>query len=362
LDIVKAVLNFCPDATLRPDMYGLTPIDWLWLCHVVDWNFDDGADSPIPDFHVERFATWADRPNHDAQVYRTMSRRRNLGGSSFLKWFQNAEAALLTHCLDLETSTATNEQPAPKDGLFQRCRHDYLLRFLMERLQLLLPVAADLVVQQQLCDGSCYAETNVQWQRHSTVYHAACFVRCPSALLYGAKLIIMSNSDSLSTSPPMNKIDHDEQDGNATSKIHQQDQLWGRHPLHYAACRLDYTANLPVRPSLSYRGGIRTHYEPSPIHTMLQCFPQAASEIDFEGRLPIHIVIDTMYRTRARNEIVSDEIENQLLQCLLQANPKSIEQKDGRTKLYPWQQAAVGDYANLNTIFILLRMQPTLLC
>jgi len=48
------------------------------------------------------------------------------------------------------------------------------------------------------------------------------------------------------------------------------------------------------------------------------------------------------------------------VKVIFQANSKAIEQKDIVQKLYPFMVAAVGEKADLDTIYELLRAAPSL--
>lgn len=407
LDIIKVILNHYSNSTLIPDMYGLTPIDWLWLCHVVDWNYniEEDSDSPIPDYHYDFTTTRNNntnttypiiidsnntrQQNHHVQSHRMLSRRRNLGGSLFQNWFQNAETSLLSetqgmtelccneYCDDdvnLKNSEHDNIITNVSTLLLRRHRHrqreKYLYQFFLQRLRLILPIAGEYYMRK---DNKKFDNTTSyykQWIHNSTVIHAACLIRCPMAVLHAAKLITIDDliQHKSKIDEHIDCEDHQDQFNNV---LHHRDMLYGRYPLHYATYHFkDYIAHYPIRPSLSHRGGIMTHYEPSPIYTIIQCCPIAASCYDYDSRLPIHILIDTINNSRREKNAMSHDddddddeaVESQkIIQCLLDANPNSLEQRDGKTKLYLWQQAAIGDSANLNTIYILLRMQPTLL-
>jgi hypothetical protein len=53
--------------------------------------------------------------------------------------------------------------------------------------------------------------------------------------------------------------------------------------------------------------------------------------------------------------------EDEVLSVLVTTCPDSLERSDGKTGLLPFQLAAVGPGARLNTIFVLLRQLPSLL-
>ena len=148
----------------------------------------------------------------------------------------------------------------------------------------------------------------------------------------------------------------------------------GRYPLHYAAGRVGYVATFPVGISC----GVQVLRETSPIHDILPLFPEACRATDGAGQLPLHITIDAFKKNRAATELSppatqqqasprsaaacdADETEeDKVLQLLLSHYPAALNQRDGKTKLFPWQQAAVGSGARLTTMYQLLRANPTL--
>jgi hypothetical protein len=56
-----------------------------------------------------------------------------------------------------------------------------------------------------------------------------------------------------------------------------------------------------------------------------------------------------------------DTTEGEVLSALVTTYPDSLEQTDCKTGLLPFQLAAVGPGARLDTIYVLLRQLPSLL-
>jgi hypothetical protein len=101
------------------------------------------------------------------------------------------------------------------------------------------------------------------------------------------------------------------------------------------------------------------------MEAVLPPFPQACWVADFHGQLPLHIVIDAAKRYR-HDMVASSGAEDELVpeiravELLLSHCPSALGKRDGKTKLFPWQQAAVDKYASLEVIYYLLRREPTL--
>jgi hypothetical protein len=113
------------------------------------------------------------------------------------------------------------------------------------------------------------------------------------------------------------------------------------------------------------------HENVTPVQVVAPLYPEACAQRDAYGQLPLHIVIDTYkqyrvdsYKRLCRREPpwmestvkssdqepfdVDDirrynEEEDTVIQLLIQLHPPSIHMRDGRTMLYPYQQAAVHD-------------------
>ena len=116
--------------------------------------------------------------------------------------------------------------------------------------------------------------------------------------------------------------------------------------------------------------------EMSPTKLVLSWFPQACQVRDAYGQLPLHIAIDASKETRRRQEL--DESNSMMwefqqdsfdvgnnsdddVDLLLFHYPDGLEEVDGITNLFPFMQAAEGSGASVNTIYSLLRRNPTLL-
>jgi hypothetical protein len=249
----------------------------------------------------------------DAVSSRMISRRRFLG-SQFMEWHEFVSKRVAMdddHHLVVDPYAVKQLQ----DDLYQR-------------MQILLPAAAAIMA----------ADPPYKQGEPWGLIHSACFVPCPFAMIHVA----------FKTDP------------NSYQTVRSKDLRAGRYPLHYAASRVGYTVHLPVGVSR----GIQVLQEASPVHEILPFFPEASCAADSDSQLPLHIAIDASKwnRTMTLHPSVDDvdAAEHAVLSALVSHYPDALERRDGKTKLYPWQQAAVGPGASINTIYSLLRRQPTL--
>ena len=104
IGILKLLVDTFPDAVQGADVYGLTPLDWLWITYVVDW-YDQGD-----------------------HIHRRLSRRRHLG-REFREWHE-----LVTDRIPYQVDRY--------DGISQ-FMVDRKQRDLIARLRVLLPVSDD---------------------------------------------------------------------------------------------------------------------------------------------------------------------------------------------------------------------------
>lgn len=292
LSIIYQIIQDNAGGVLVQDVYGLTPIDWLWVRHVLDWHANPA----------------------DFVSSRIISRRRFLA-NEFLEWHEQA-----SRNMPLTDPSFLPANPVAIRGLQEE---------LLQRMKLLLPLAA----------STSAAEPTFKTGEPWSLLHATCFLPCPVALVRAALSL----------------------DSQSITMIRSKDLRAGRYPLHYAASRLGYSATFPVGVSR----GIRTLRERPTIAEILPLFPEASRSRDRSGQLPLHIAIDAAKHTRLMSKPLADdgiEILNQelsIIQMLLGCYPAAIECRDGRTCLFPWQQAAVGAGASLDAIYKLLRLHPT---
>jgi ankyrin repeat protein len=89
--------------------------------------------------------------------------------------------------------------------------------------------------------------------------------------------------------------------------------------------------------------------QPSVIEILVRASPRSACIPDLQGRLPLHMAI------------ASGKRWNEGVRAILEACADGLSIPDGRTRLYPFMQAAVVKEADTDTILELLRRDPSLI-
>ncbi|CAB9496168.1 expressed unknown protein [Seminavis robusta] len=293
LAVVTRLLEESPSQVLETDSGGLSPVDWIWIRHVVDWKTES-----TPAMLV--------------------SRGRYIG-SQFGDWHGEVSRSIIQ-----EHNYADVPQP-------QRPALKEVTKNLLRLMEALLPVAA----------GNTSDTTFQNW----SLLNAACAMPCPLAMVSLA--LDQSGPNALRTS----------------------DVAYQRLPLHWAASRLGFAGNYP----LGYTRHLQRLVEPTAVPLLVVRYAPACAIPDGHGQLPVHIVIDSARRYRAAAHAYGsqngqtlttqevDAMEDEALNVLVGTYPDSLEQRDGRSRLFPFQQAAVGPGARLNTVYCLLRLLPSLL-
>jgi hypothetical protein len=372
MPILDQLLRHGPGAVLVRDAHGLYPLDWCWIRHVIDW-FTPTSERNLMAASRRRhissmFPRWHEQvtaQHHGISMSCRMSSGCGVGnlgnahGASAAATTTSEDAPPRTSQSILTTMESNNNHALPPLTEFE------LICDLWHRMQMLLPVIAHEQIMASLL-SRCRPEsdtTNVSkasstfaTARRSTssstwsVLHAACFVSCPIAMVRMA----------LSRAP--------------RRWLASRDTLMGRLPLHFAASRvMGYTVQVPVGFTNERLEAIA---EPSPVPDVISYWEQAARVTDAHGQLPLHIAIDAYKTARWRRQeeepvrscqeklmtqsCGQEQDDDSILELLLSHYPESLERRDGKTRLFPFQQAAAGEGASLNTIFTLLQMQPTL--
>lgn len=83
---------------------------------------------------------------------------------------------------------------------------------------------------------------------------------------------------------------------------------------------------------------------------ILAANPRAANAMNGEGRHPLHLAIASC-----------PSLYEEIITPLLNAAPKSLLARDIRFRLYPFAAAGIGTSAHLDTVFMLLRRDPSVL-
>jgi hypothetical protein len=268
ISLLKRLVERAPQASMVADIHNLTPLDWLWIRHTIDWC--NPSSTPLPPVAPSTRRYLAD---NFSQLHDQASREE-----------------------------ATQVSTILQETLWQRMR----------------------LVLRASATTACHEPLYKQGEPWSMT-HAACFVKCPLAMI---RLALRREG---------------------LSALKTRDLRMGRLPLHYAASRNGYCARIPVGPMSE---SIQNITEPSPVLEILRLYPQAAYITDCNGQLPLHIVIDTVRQ--------SGICDWDPIKFLLTQFPDSLERRDGKTKLFPFMQAAIENRACLDIIFLLLLENPAL--
>lgn len=350
--ILDRLVRHGPRAVLVRDAHGLAPLDWCWIRHVVDW-FTPASERNVLASRRRHIANPFPRWHEQVSQHYHLSTSRRVSGCCH----GSHEDALTAR--QRQTTALPGDQnisalddhnlSSPPLTEFQ------LIGDMWHRMRALLPVLAHQQVnaliheyepdESRRSSRSTFATTSSTW----SVLHAACFVSCPLAVVRMA----------LSRSP--------------RRWLACRDAIFGRLPLHFAASHITgYNIQVPV-------GFTNEHFEhiaePSPVQDVVSAWEQAARVTDEQGQLPLHIAIDAhksanneifQRRLRAPHDLVNQVFDKEqhrtecVLELLLSHYPEALERRDGKSRLFPFQQAAAGDGANLSTIFMLLQRQPML--
>lgn len=294
ITLLESLIEYDPDSIRIKDMHDLTPLDWVWIRHVLDWN---------------SFALSSTRrPNELILVPSAaiMASSRRHVSSHFTGWYDRTWKDM--NAGDTQDTTE-------------------ILNTLLERMRLFLPAAASVMVSTRNGPGVYMFVPSAKDSKDAqvvnwTLLHSACAVPCP---LQVVRLACSEDSSSLKT----------------------LDTFLGRLPLHYAAARGGYRISVP----LGIAREARTMTEQSPVMDVAETFLEATRVVDNHYQLPLHIAIDTAKKTPS-DDNVEAVVE------LLRLYPDALERRDGKSMLYPFLQAATGEDAHLGLTFVLLRKNP----
>lgn len=278
--VISHICLECPQSILYRDENELSPLDWMWIRHVMDW--------------------------HTSKTTRSLVSRGRHISTRFLDWHEDISKKILQGRFDNKKT-----------------------RFLVERMQIMLPTAAVAATRGTSC---------ASW----SLLHASCFVPCPLAMVH----LAIEQSDPRTIQTP--GVDH-------------------RLPLHWAVARFGYTASYP----LGFSRDTRRLVERTAVPILLSLFPGGCTVVDVHGQLPLHIVLDAArhYRevsvagrgSRRLSSCEVDGMEHEIMTALIESYPEALERPDGKTGLFPFQQAAIGNASSLNTVYSLLRKLPNLI-
>lgn len=299
MPIISRLVQECPESVLCADVNGLTALDWMWIRHVVDWHTNNTPHTLV-------------------------SRGRYLAGR-FLEWHHDVSREMSRPNKALNNASSPAALPFTAQPLAMK----EVTRDLISRMELLLPTAAIAASPEHVCKS---------W----SLLHVTCYVPCPLAMVH----LALEHTDNT---------------------VLQARDFQQRLPLHWAAARFGYTANFPVGVSRT----TKRLAENTPVPALVSKFEPACTARDCHGQLPLHIAIDAARHYRRLSNATSsvsrlktrevDAMEDEILNALISSYPESLESIDGKSGLLPFQQAAVGDGARLNTIYVLFRLLPALI-
>lgn len=346
VDIIRLLLAHGPEADIAGDRHNLTPLDWVWIRHVLDRSYlagrsnsssdDNGSDSDADSVAATLPQFQANRPY----------KRRTIPSTFLQNWKDAAtEIQMLSEAMN-GTIKATKRM---RVGSFTNYR--VTTGALWERISLMLPVAAR--EMHHLVEQTAN-KTLEEWP----VYHSASYVPCPVPFL---DLAFFYYPD----------------------QVKQKDSR-GFLPIHLAVSTSyhDVTFDLPDGMTSGVSPYIRVQHrttfsELSPISRVIKHSPREASHtVTPDGRLPLHIALEMIkdhqstFRVACQSavftpvssqkRVVPWEISRSIVRSLVELNTTAFERQDPQTHLYPFMQAAAGDNADVDLIFLLLRDQPSI--
>jgi len=191
------------------------------------------------------------------------------------------------------------------------------------------------------------------------VYHGASYVPCPVPLL---DLAFFYYPDQI-----------------------KQKDARGLLPIHYVASCPYHDVTFDIPQSMISGAGVspyiraqhRTSFcDLSPITKVIRHYPEAASIVTPDGRLPLHIALEmikdhqstfrvacqsqVLTSISSQNEAVPWEVSRFIIRSFVEVNTTAFERQDPQTCLYPFMQAAVGDNADVDSVYSLLREHPSI--
>ena len=150
MTLLEELVKSDPDAVRVRDMNGLTPLDWMWIRHVVDWcSTEPAAALPV-------------------ELRQVLPSTRRYLSSHFAGWHDRA-----THEMNTIDAVHTSRRQ--------------LLDMLLDRMSLLLPTVARTSTAAQHAP-----KRDATW----SLLHSACAVSCPLAVV---RLSYQQDPESLNT-------------------------------------------------------------------------------------------------------------------------------------------------------------------
>ena len=338
LHVLTLIMNASPSAVNVSDRCGLTPLSWIWNRRILD------------QIEMERRAQGRNEIANILRMTNTMRRflspvkasKRRYLPPEFISMYENMSNQLADELKYLATSSNSLVTTATY--------HD---EELSDALSLLLLHAAASLANAQDQESTHQILSNLGTQTSWPLLHAACYVPCPRPITLVILITLLTEERS------GRSIRH-------PAKI--QDSL-GNLPLHYCAASQNYERNYPIGVT-----SIPTPFVCPPlILDILPLFPEGTRIRNKDNQLPLHVAIEREKIERKKdislngNDFISSTDRQRLrkeqystLNALLRAYPEALDKRDGKAKVYPFQQAAIGDHANIDTIYFLLKANPSL--
>ena len=342
--VIRLLLEHGPEAVIAGDRHSLTPLDWVWIRHVLDRAHLVGKSNSRDDGDSDAESVAATLPQFEPN--RPYARRSI--PSPFLQNWKDAakEIELLSEAMN-DNNKGTKRM---RVGSFTNYRAT--TGALWERMSFMLPVAAR--EMYRLLEQS-QDEISEEWP----VYHAASYVPCPVPLL---DLAFFYYPDQV-----------------------QQKDPRGYLPIHYAASCPYHDTSFDLPESMTSTSGVSpyiraqhqtTFCDLSPIPKVIKHYPEAASIATPDGRLPLHIALEMIkdhqstFRVACQSQVLTSissqnnavpwEVSRFIIRSFVEVNTTAFEQQDPQTGLYPFMQAAVGDNADVDSVYSLLREHPSI--
>lgn len=340
LQVISLLLNAAPSAVNVSDRCGLTPLSWIWNRHILDHiDMERRAQERNENANTHNLST----TNTTRRIHSSVkaSKRRYLP-HAFISTYDNESNQLANGMKHLAnssnasvTTTVTNHEE------------------LSDILSLLLLHAATTLGKAQGQESTHQILSNLGSQTSWPLLHAACYVPCPRPIA----LVILINL--------LNEVN---QSHSIKHPAKLQDSL-GNLPLHYCAASQNYERNYPIGVTCTPTPIL----DPPLILDILSLFPEGTRIRNADKQLPLHVAIENEKKERKEdmslngNGLLSSTNRQRLrqrhysiLSALIRAYPEALDKRDGKTKVHPFQQAAVGDHANIDTVYFLLKENPTL--
>jgi len=340
-EIVSLLLHSAYQAAAIADRCGLTPICWAWIRFVIDRG-EVGTTA-----HYDRTTKLRQFPVRVSQ--------RRFMPNNYVRLHEAATNEISDATEEHTTVNAVQQQP--NHAIHHPVNNSHFdsdsseSTKLWSKLSALLPCAARVMAAHLFNQTLTTSLVQTRW----STLHAASFIDCPRAV------VLMAADRGC-------RLDGNHSDSSSSRNSIREKDIHGNLPIHYAAARSGYVKrNIPVGAMM---GSQKNIMERSVVFDLLPRWPQGARVTNGKMQLPLHLAIEEEKQSRAIRK--GEERETNVSQfetciaespvlCLFNSYPEGLERRDGVTKLYPFMQAALGDSADLDMVFILLKKNPAII-